>query len=231
MLFGHRGLLNEAPENTQSAYEAAVSAGLPAIELDVVQTKDGEIICSHNFDLERETDGLGYIFNKTWPELKNVNAGVHHGEQREPIPRLIDILRWLPTDYIVNIEIKTHKLFDISTPIKVAKIIQQKNRYKTTIVSSFNPVSLRIVKNIAPKIVTGFLLENVHLLSFMSFSKANFLHPRADVFNNQIMDYCDRHNLGTKIWTVNTGPGMAFLIRRGAGGIITDHPEVKPIEI
>ena len=73
MLYGHRGLLNKAPENTRLAYEAAVHAGLGGIGLDVVQTKDGEIICSHNFDLERETNGFGYIYNKIWSDLKNLN--------------------------------------------------------------------------------------------------------------------------------------------------------------
>ena len=84
--------MNKAPENTRLAYEAAVHAGLGGIELDVVQTKDGEIICSHNFDLERETSGFGYIYNKIWSDLKNLNIVTHRGGEMEQIPRLVDVL-------------------------------------------------------------------------------------------------------------------------------------------
>jgi glycerophosphoryl diester phosphodiesterase len=231
MLYGHRGLLNKAPENTRLAYEAAVHAGLGGIELDVVQTKDGEIICSHNFDLERETNGFGYIYNKIWSDLKNLNIVTHRGREMEQIPRLMDVLEQLPINYIINIEIKTHKLLDISTATKVAKIIQKENRHKTTLVSSFNPVSLRRVKGVDPEIKTGFLVENRRMILFTPLSRADYLHPRADMFNNQTMDYCGRNRLGTNIWTVNSGPGMAFFRKRDVDGIITDYPEVNPIEI
>jgi glycerophosphoryl diester phosphodiesterase len=127
--------------------------------LDVVQSKDGEIICSHNFDLERETNGFGYIYNKRWSDLKNLSIATHRGGGREQIPTLMDVLDQLPINYIINIEIKPHKLLDISTATKVAKIIRRKNRHKTTLVSSFNPVSLRRVKGIDPEIKTGFLAE------------------------------------------------------------------------
>jgi len=113
--------LNKAPENTRLAYEAAVLAGLGGIELDVVQTKDGEIICSHNFDLERETNGFGYIYNKIWSDLKNLNIATYRVGEMERIPTLMDVLEQLPIDYIINIEIKTHKILDISTPQKWPK--------------------------------------------------------------------------------------------------------------
>ena len=231
MLYGHRGLLNKAPENTQLAYEAAVHAGLGGIELDVVQTKDGEITCSHNFDLERKTNGFGYIYNKTWSDLKNLNIVTRRGGKTEQIPRLMDVLEHLPINYTINIEIKTHKPLDISTATKVAKIIQSKNRHKTTLVSSFNPVSLRRIKVVNPEIKTGFLVENRRMILFTPLSRADYLHPRADAFNNQMMDYCGRNRLGTNIWTVNSGPGIAFFRKRDVDGIITDHPEVNPIEI
>ena len=223
--------MKKAPENTRSAYEAAVHAGLGGIELDVVQSKDGEIICSHNFDLERKTDGFGYIYNKSWPDLKKLSIATHRGGEREQIPTLMDVLDQLPINYIINIEIKTHKLLDISTATKVAKIIQRKNRQKTTLVSSFNPVSLRRVKGIDPEIKTGFLVKNRRMIPFTPLSRADYLHPRADMFNNQTMDYCGRNRIGTNIWTVNSGPGIAFFRKRGVDGIITDYPEVNPIEI
>ena len=134
--------MKRAPENTIAAFQAAIKAGVRAIELDVVQTKDKEIVCSHNFDLERKTNDFGYIFNKTWAELRAINVVSQKESNPTSMPRLKDVLEHLPDYCNVNIEIKTHKLFDVSTAIGVTKIIQQSNRCDTITVSSFNPIKI-----------------------------------------------------------------------------------------
>ena len=64
----HRGYKKRYPENSIEAFNHAEEIGFQWIELDVVSTKDGHVMCSHNFDLERETSGYGYIsnINKLW---------------------------------------------------------------------------------------------------------------------------------------------------------------------
>lgn len=46
-LHGHRGARGLAPENTLSSFEQAIEIGVDAIELDVVVTKDDQVIVSH----------------------------------------------------------------------------------------------------------------------------------------------------------------------------------------
>ena len=60
-LMSHRGVKSAYPENTLGAYNDAIKAGFEAIELDVVMSKNKMLYCSHNHDLELETDGFGYI--------------------------------------------------------------------------------------------------------------------------------------------------------------------------
>ena len=60
-LISHRGLKSVAPENTTEAFLAAVDSGFNWVEVDVMTTSDRAIVCSHNFDLEKETIGRGYI--------------------------------------------------------------------------------------------------------------------------------------------------------------------------
>ena len=61
ILFGHRGLRHEAPENTIKSYQVAIDMGLRAIELDIRLTKDNTLVCSHNIDIERESLGSGFV--------------------------------------------------------------------------------------------------------------------------------------------------------------------------
>jgi len=224
--YGHRGLLIRAPENTWSAYKAAIDVGLPAIELDVVQSKDGKIVCSHNFDLERETDGFGYIFETTWAELKKINAAIHWSGNTEKIPLLEDVLSKVPKGFLVDIEIKTRKALDGSTAIKVAKIVKRLKVQKSTIVSSFNPFALRMVKWVDQSIKTGYLLQDTKLMFLRSFTRADHIHPRADLFNNDFNEFAKRNKLGINVWTVNTQPGKEYFINEGVEGIITDRPEI-----
>ena len=73
----HRGHPSEAPENTLESFKEAVSRGFSWIELDVVTTKDGIIVCSHNYDLERETNGKGWINDFNQSELNYVRTGIY----------------------------------------------------------------------------------------------------------------------------------------------------------
>ena len=61
IFISHRGEKSDKPENTVPAFKAALDNGFTWIELDIITSKDGAIYCSHNFDLERETNGSGYI--------------------------------------------------------------------------------------------------------------------------------------------------------------------------
>ena len=56
LFFAHRGYLINNPENTLSSFNAAINKGARAIEVDVIKTKDNQIICSHNYDMSIETE-------------------------------------------------------------------------------------------------------------------------------------------------------------------------------
>lgn len=47
-LQGHRGARGLAPENTRAAFEAALAVGVTTLELDVVVSRDGAVVVSHD---------------------------------------------------------------------------------------------------------------------------------------------------------------------------------------
>src|SRR5207244_13204178 len=51
-VFGHRGAMGYAPENTFASFEGAVEIGVDAIELDVHLSADGEVVVIHDHILE-----------------------------------------------------------------------------------------------------------------------------------------------------------------------------------
>jgi len=226
--YGHRGLLNRAPENTWPGFQAALDAGFRSIEMDVLQTKDGKIVCTHNFDLERETDGKGYIDCKTLFELETINAGVKWSNIKSTIPTLESALVRLPKGCQVNIEIKTRKFMDWSTPREVIKIIKKLKIQNDVIISSFNPIALRIVKCVESSFKTGLLFKDTRAVGLISFARPNYIHPRSDIVTDDLIKYAQRYKLGINVWTVNSRVGMQFFIEKKVKGIITDYPEAIP---
>jgi glycerophosphoryl diester phosphodiesterase len=61
LVLGHRGAPSQAPENTLPGFLFAFDAGLDGIELDVMETADGDLIVTHDYDLECHTDGTGFV--------------------------------------------------------------------------------------------------------------------------------------------------------------------------
>jgi len=71
----HRGHSIGAPENTIPALEAAAAHGASVCEIDVVLSRDDEIVVIHDEILDRTTDGKGRVASFTMAELTQFDAG------------------------------------------------------------------------------------------------------------------------------------------------------------
>ncbi len=75
-LQGHRGARGLLPENTLPAFELALKLGVTTLELDVVATRDGVLVISHdpalNPDITR--DGTGSFLRSTGPNIIDLNV-------------------------------------------------------------------------------------------------------------------------------------------------------------
>ncbi len=74
-LIAHRGYSAVAPENTRTAFEAAIRVGATALECDLQRTRDGRIIVLHDATLNRTTNCRGAVRRKTLAELRTVSFG------------------------------------------------------------------------------------------------------------------------------------------------------------
>src|SRR5688572_3178594 len=63
-IVAHRGLFKHAPENTLAAFNACLALRC-GFELDIRRTKDGHLICIHDDDVRRTTNGNGKVGDLT----------------------------------------------------------------------------------------------------------------------------------------------------------------------
>jgi glycerophosphoryl diester phosphodiesterase len=65
--------MRHAPENTLAGFAACLELGL-GFELDVRRTRDGHLVCVHDADVRRTTDGKGAVSDLTLAELRRLDA-------------------------------------------------------------------------------------------------------------------------------------------------------------
>lgn len=108
-VIAHRGASAYAPENTLASFKKAIEIGAHWFELDVHLSKDNKLVVIHDDDLKRVTGVEGKVTEKTWNELKKLDAGTWFSPQfkGERLPLLEDALRLAKNRIGVYIELKS----------------------------------------------------------------------------------------------------------------------------
>jgi len=231
IMVAHRGVKVNAPENTILAFMDAVKYGFNGLELDVIQLKDGSVVCSHNFDLERETNSSGWLYEKNISDLKEVKAGIYsHPKNLQSIPKLIDVIKKVPKHVILNIEIKCKSIFDFSTARFVGRMTRKNCISRPYIISCFNPFVVAYLRLFHPQIYVGFLVEDLKLLFLINWIHPDYLHLDAGIANERVFLNCEKHSLSINIWTVNSIPAIKWCLQRDILGIITDNHTIGKVD-
>lgn len=107
MVAGHRGDPDNYPENTIQSFMSAIEKGVDMIETDIHMSKDGVLVLIHDSSVDRTTDGTGYVKDKTYEELYELNAGTADNFQH--IPTLEEFLKLVvQNDVLINLEFKDY---------------------------------------------------------------------------------------------------------------------------
>lgn len=222
-MVSHRGVTIDRPENTLESFMAAIERGFNWIELDVVPTKDRALVCSHNFDLERETDSYGYIHHLMLKDLKNIYTGVNKGYNGGfKIPTLVEVIDSVPDNIGLNIEIKYSSIFDFTGARALCRLSNQLEN-RSIIISSFNPFLLIYIKIFFTSAPIGFLIDSKKYLWITNWIHPNFLHIRGDIIDPEIISLCKEKNIRLIAWTVNNRDAIKWCFNNNVIGVITDR--------
>ncbi|MBM4466470.1 MAG: glycerophosphodiester phosphodiesterase [Chloroflexi bacterium] len=231
--FAHRGASRHAPENTLAAFRLAREMGADGVELDVQASRDGEAVVIHDFTVDRTTNGQGRVKDKTLAKLRELDAGswfdARFAGQR--IPTLEEVILEVGHQLLLNIELKARAFGSADLVAEVVRLIEDHNLVHRVIVSSFNPLALRRVKKLNPRIPTGLLYYfdlPAHLLRtlLLLLADPDALHPQKHLVAQDYMDWARERGYRVNVWTVDEPAEMKRLIALGVDGIITNRPDV-----
>jgi glycerophosphoryl diester phosphodiesterase len=230
----HRGESYDAPENTLAAFRLAWERKVSTIELDVYQTKDGELIVTYDANTKKTTGINKEIKQSTLAELRTLDAGRWKGDRfaGEKLPTLSEALATIPDGSRCFIELKTGPEV---VPALVNVISTSGKRPEQLAIISFNADSIAEAKrklpehqaywivSVKPDKKTGVLAPNVDEL----ISKAKTIHADGlDLSIPPTADYVKpvkESRLKLYVWTINDPAVARKFMELGVDGITTDR--------
>lgn len=229
--FAHRGASGDYPENTLLAFKEGIKRGGNGIELDVHKTKDSELVVIHDEDVERTMQSKGLIKDLTLAEIRQLKCKkalfANHEECR--IPTLDEVLKLVKDqEIVVNIELKTDVISYSGIEEDVIKLIQHYGIKNKTLISSFNPQSLKKCKEIDSTIKTGFLYYQPmdDVIQYAKVLQVDAIHPGLNGVTEDLIIEAHKNQLKVNVYTVNSPTHMRRLIDAGVDGIFTDYPKL-----
>jgi len=228
-IVGHRGARNEAPENTISGFAHAVKLGIQAVEFDVRQARDGELVVIHDPTVDRTTDCSGEVSSFTSEELASMDARADHPEwpERCGIPTLrevLDIVDHLPR---LLIEIKADRPDGLELVVeRVVDVVRSRELEKQVTITSFDPTVLETVQRLAPVQSHG-LIGNGDSPAFFEAAQrleCDQIDVRLATSSAEMLTVYRKAGMRAAAWSCNTEEDLAIACAWQPDLLTTDHP-------
>lgn len=229
LIIAHRGDVTNAPENTISAFKKAQELGADGIELDVRLTKDEKLVVFHDRRLERTSNGAGPVNHSNQDEILRLDAGSWYSPEfmDEHPPTLDEVFESLPSDFLINVELKVIMKGIKLIAHRVADVVRRHNRWDSTLMASFNPISLWELRKIEPRITRGYIWSRRHPFPIRSrcFSplvQADWYDPANDSYNPKL--HRKFHSRGGRVlaWDLDFNRDVEKMAAVGLDGFVTD---------
>ena len=217
LVVAHRGASGVAPENTLLAFQLAYEIGADMVELDVQQTEDGELVCIHDYEVNRTTNGSGAVDELSFKEIRHLDAG-----QGQQIPTLIEVLDFCKGKLKVNIELK---VIDIEK--QVLSLVHERGMISEIMLSSFLHGTLVAARSLDVDVATAVIVSKVNdgIVDYVLEIGSSALNPEFRQVTPGLISELHRNELQVFPWTVNDSTTMAELYNTGIDGLITNFPD------
>lgn len=225
LVCAHRGDNVNAPENTMPAFELAFSENLAWIELDVYQTSDGVIVCSHDPSIDRVTGHDLEIKDHTYAELTQYEMGdwMPGVYEHVVIPTLEEVLTSAKEHGVnVQVELKGSK-DDKDFEEHVLEVINKTGMHENVMVIGQEARNLIRIAELDPTITKGYCMfvaqgnvEDIPYTNNVTIEETNVTPELVKRLHDKgILVFC---------WTVDLEDTVQYLVSCDVDVIGTDNP-------
>lgn len=231
LVIAHRGASGHCPENTLGAFRRALEMGAKAVEFDVHQTLDGELVVCHDDDLKRTGRDRRRLKNLRWDEARKIDVGSWFGPEfsGERLPSLAEVCGLLPAPVELHLELKRGSRHYPGIEKRALSLLQEHGVAARTLVSSFDHAALRAVRALDAGARLGYLLGATRLSTAwreMAELKAESLNLSLRQAGARTIKTAHERGFKVYVYTVNTPADRDKLRRLGVDGIFSNYPEL-----
>ncbi|AYA67865.1 glycerophosphodiester phosphodiesterase [Acinetobacter sp. WCHA55] len=229
-IIGHRGARGEAPENTLGGFQYIHDLGIRAVEFDVRQLRDHELIIMHDDNMLRTTgiDQALYPLNSTQIDTYN-QAHIWLDWEKQVTPTLQQALQIMKDFEHLEVEVKA-----VATQAEAERLTQHLTQQlrgfeQSAVITSFDLKILQALQDQHSPFKRGLLIEDdiQHLAIEQALKydccQIGWMNQLA---TDDLLKATQEANLAISVWTVNDIERAKHLRDCGIDGLITDFPKM-----
>ncbi|MDK4468614.1 glycerophosphodiester phosphodiesterase [Enterococcus hirae] len=218
----HRGVSGgNSAQNTLAALEKTSRTYHPDyVEMDVQETKDGQFVVIHDFNLKKLTGINKAPQDLTLKELEKLK--VTENGAKEPVVSFDTYLkRANELNQKLLIEIKNSKNDSKDIVDLFVKKYEENILTHQHILQSLTYQTVSDLKNANPNFYVGYILP--FNIVGPPVTPADFLTMEYSTINRNFIDSAHQDGKKVYVWTVNDSDGISRMMFYGVDGIITDQ--------
>lgn len=231
----HRGNSSEFPENTIPAFQSGIDVGADWIELDILRTKDGQLVVTHDRTTKRVGDRDLVVAESSYDQLAKIDVATDFRRRTgktledcppQRMPLLEDVLRLVMKQARTRVSIQP-KMNCVGDAVALVQSLQAERWV------GFNDGNLQYmaqVKRLAPDIPVFWdrgqdtnIDEDIRIAKKHGFESLVIHHE--GVTPGKVQRIRDA-GIEVGAWTVNDRVTMKRMLNAGVERIYTDHPRL-----
>ena len=236
LVIAHRGGGLLAPEETMVAFQNAATLGVDVLELDVHATSDGVVVCMHDAEVDRMTDGKGKIKDMTFAELEKLDAGYkfttdrgvtfpHRGKGLK-VPKLEEVLAAFPA-MAFSVELKQYSPSIVDATLAVVDATKMATKI---VFASFDDETIFAIRKKRPELTTSLAAGEMVAYGRVTPDTTDYVLPTKilqapiGLATDEKMQIAWKYGARVHVWTINDRAEMESLLLLGVHGVMTDDP-------
>lgn len=228
-LYAHRGLMSLYPQNTMYAFNKCLNnEKIYGIEIDLQITSDGIPVIYHDEKLESLTNGTGYIKERTYDYIKDLDCGykfsTYFGGTK--IPTLTNFLENMQGIKNIIFEIKDYRTIE-DVKLYVQMIKEYGYEHKSSI-STFDYVNLyphirEISEDIEILCATSLEEGYNYFLPHLIKNKNSSILLSKDITTKERIKELEDNNIPLYVWTIKDSTTYRNLLNMGIKRFLVDR--------
>jgi len=229
-IIGHRGARGEAPENTLAGFQYIHDLGIRAVEFDVRQLKDGELVIVHDDNFLRTTGTAQALYELDSTQLAPYNqAHIWMDWEAQITPTLKQSLKVMQDFEHLEVEVKAVETTEQAIALVTELQTQLQGFEQTAVITSFDLKIHQALQQQNSNFKRGLLVEeDIGTLAIeqalnLDCCQIGWMNQLA---TNEIIQATQNAGLKISVWTVNDIARAEQLQKLGINGLITDFPKL-----